>query len=666
MITARTSQLLYGGDYNPEQWPESVWAEDAELMRRAGVNLVTIGAFSWSKLQPSPDQFTFEWLDRVLDLLHQNGILVSLATATASPPPWFSRQHPDSLPMDEKGVRFSHGARHHYCPNSGAYRRSAARLVGELAARYAKHPALAMWHVNNEYGAHVGACYCEQCAAQFRVWLQQKYKTLDVLNEHWSTAAWSQGYAQWEEILPPRFAPTFDNPAQCLDYRRFVSDSYLACFLSEKSVLSGITPETPVITNFSGEHGLMRTLNYFEWAEHVDFVAFSSNPDPLESDPSDTAFSYDLQRGLRGGKSWLLMEQSVSQATWRVNHPVKRPGQRRLWSYQALAHGSDGVTFFQWRAARAGVEKFHSAMVPHGGAETRAFQEVEQLGNELKKLASIRGATTRAEVALIVDWENLWALEMDSLPARMSYSELLRSYYRALFEPDVPIDIVRPEADLTNYKLVVAPALHLVRNGVAESLEAFVDNGGTLVMTFFSGIVDASNRILLGGYPAPFRQLLGISVEEFDAFGNQVRHIKTPLRSARCTLWADMIKLEGAESVAQFTEDFYSHQPAITRNAVGRGLAYYIGTHPEASFLRAFLAELCVDCGVRPPMRVPAGVEVTTRSNEHGEFLFLLNHNTTMQFVDIGPRIRRDLLTGEMIKGPCQLGPRDVRVLQLA
>jgi beta-galactosidase len=260
----------------------------------------------------------------------------------------------------------------------------------------------------------------------------------------------------------------------------------------------------------------------------------------------------------------------------------------------------------------------------------------------------------------------MWAIEMEPRPARVSYSELVRSYYRALFEPDVPIDIISTTSDLANYKLVVAPALYLVRPGVAERLESFVDNGGTLIMTFFSGMVDANDRILPGGYPAPFRRLLGIRVEEFDAFGHQVRHIKTPLRGARCTIWADIINLESAEAVATFTEDFYAHQPAVTRNAVGRGLAYYIGTHPEPSFLRAFLAEICVDCGVRPPMRVPAGVEVTTRSNEHGEFLFLLNHNPTIQFADIGPRIRRDLLTGEMVKGQCQLGPRDVKVLQLA
>ncbi len=662
----KLSQLAYGGDYNPEQWPETVWAEDVELMKRSGVNLVTLGVFSWAKLQPSPSTYAFDWLDRAMALLHDNGIMVDLATATASPPPWFSRLHPDSLPVNAEGLIYSPGARQHYCPNNAAYREEGGRLVRQVATRYGPHPALAMWHINNEYGAHVGACYCDRCAAQFRAWLQQKYRTLDNLNDHWGTSVWSQCYQQWEEILPPRAAPTFGNPAQLLDYRRFMSDSLLACLLNEKSVLSEITPEIPVTTNFSGEHGLLTAANYFEWAKHVDFVSFNSYPDPLDADPADIAFACDVQRGLGGGKSWLLMEQAASQVNWRTHNAVKRPGQMRLWSYQALAHGADGIMFSKWRAARTGAEKFQSGMVPHGGPETRTFREVEQLGNELKKLSAIRGATTRADVALVLDWENMWALETESRPAPINYSQMIRTYYRALFEPDVPIDIISTETNLENYKLVVAPALYLVRPGVAERLEAFVNNGGTLIMTFFSGMVDASDRVVLGGYPAPFRRLLGIHVEEFDAFGHQVRHIKTPLRGARCTLWADIINLESAEAVASFTEDFYAHRPAITRNALGRGLAYYIGTHPEPSFLRAFLGEICVDCGVRPPMRVPAGVEVTTRSNEHGEFLFLLNHNSAIQFVDIGPRIRRDLLTGEMVKGQCQLEARDVRVLQLA
>lgn len=663
-MSLKLSQLAYGGDYNPEQWPERVWQEDVQLMRRAGVNFVTVGVFAWAKLQPAPETFTLDWLDRVLDLLHANGIKVDLATATATPPPWFSKMFPDSLPVTAEGLRHSPGARQHYCPNNPAYREHAARLVRQLATRFGRHPAVALWHVNNEYGAHVGACHCDRCAAAFRAWLQQKYSDLETLNEHWGTAVWSQHCTDWEEILPPRLAPTFVNPAQQLDYRRFMSDSLLACFLNEKAVLRELSPDVPVTTNFSGEHGLSRAVNCFDWARHVDLVAFNSYPDPIEADPGDVAFAYDLQRGLAGGSPWLLMEQPPSQVNWRACNAVKRPGQMRLWSYQAIAHGSEGAMFFQWRAAQAGAEKFHSAMLPHGGIETRTFREVEQLGGELQKLAAVRGATTRAEVALMVDWENMWAIESDSKPARINYSELVRGYYRALFEPDVPVDIITPHSEIAGYRLVVAPALYIVHPGVAEKLAAFVDNGGTLVMSFFSGIADASERILPGGHPGPFRKLLGIHVEEFDAFGHQVRHIKTPLRGARCTLWADVIHLESAEPVATFTEDFYAHQPAITRNAVGRGLAYYIGTQPEPAFLRAFLAELCVNCGVRPPMRVPAGIEATTRTNENGEFLFLLNHHPTMQFVDIGPRPRLDLLSGEVVQGQCQLEGRDVKVLQ--
>ena len=658
MLIPKLSQIIYGGDFHAEAWPESLWTEDVALMRRAGVNLVTVGARLWSRAQPAPDNFSLEWLGRIMDLLHENGILVELATGTASPPPWFARLHPEALAFGHEGERSC-------CPNNPALRDRAARLVRELATRFGPHPAMAFWRAHNYGGARKAGCECAHCATKFRTWLQARYRTLDVLNEHWGGAHSGQLYHHWEEIFPPVARSSFVEPAQQLDYHRFTSDSLLECFLNEKSVLRELTPDVPVTTVLAGDHGLFPLLNGFEWAKHVDFISYELNPDPINTDPADTAFAGDVQRGLGGGRSWLLRQNSARVPS-RPQQAVKRPGQASLWSAQALAHGADGVMFSQWRVVPAGVEKFDTAMLPHELTETRAYREIEQLGGELKKVSAVLGAMTRAEVALVLDWENMWTLELESAPARLNYSEILRSYYRALFEPDVPIDVVPPEAELANYKLVVAPTLHLVRSGVAENLQAFVDNGGTLLTTFFSGIVDASDRILPGGYPAAFRKLLGLHIEEFDVFGDQVRHIKTPMRGARCSLWADIIHLEGAEAIATFTEDFYAHGPAITRNAVGRGLAYYVGTQPEPAFLRSFLAEICVDCGVRPPMRVPAGVEVTTRFNEHGEFLFLLNHNSTMQFVDIGPRIRRDLLTGEMIKGQCQLGPRASRILQLA
>ena len=666
MIAEKLPCVFFGGGYAPEQWPESVWLEDVQLMRRAGVNLVTLGAFSWAKLQPRPDTYTFDWLDRAVDLLHQNGIAINLATATASPPAWLGCLHPESLPQNGHGARYHHGSRQHYCPNSAAYRDYSARLVRQLATRYGAHPAVVMWTINNTYGGHLGACYCDVCAARFREWLREKYGTLDALNEQWGTAFWSQWYHEWEEIRPPRLTPAAANPSQQLDYHRFMNDSLLGCFLNEKSILKELTPELPVTTNFTGEHGLLKATNYFEWARHVDFVAFDNYPDPQRADPADIAFALDLQRGLGQGRSWVLMEQAPSQVNWRRHNALKRPGQMRLWSYQALARGADGILFHPWRAPRAGAEKFHSAMLPHGGPDTRVHREIVQLGAELPRLAAICGGRIAAEIGLIVDWENYWALELDSRPGPLDYSDIVRSYYRALFEPDVAIDIIPPEADLSKYKLLIAPALYLVRPGVAENLGRFVANGGTLVMSYFSGIVDASDCVLPGGFPGPFRKLLGLHVEEMESLEpSVVRHVRTPTRSAKCGQWIDLIQLEGAEAVATFTEDFYANRPAITRNAFGRGLAYYVGTQVELDFLRRLLVDICEETGIRPPLKVPVGVEVVTRENENGRFLFLLNHTTSPQLIDMAALEGADLLTGEPTGPQIQLAPRDARVIHL-
>jgi beta-galactosidase len=665
MIADRLPCVLYGGSYSPEQWPESVWQEDMQLMRQAGVNLVTLGAFSWARLQPAPDAYSFEWMDRAIDLLHQQGIAVSLATATAAPPAWLARRHPESLPQNRYGARYHHGSRQHYCPNSVAYREYGARLAEQMATRYGQHPALLLWQINHHYGGHLGACYCDACAVRFREWLQGKYGTLEALNEQWCTAYWGQWYRAWDEIDPPRLTPAAANPGQQLDYHRFMNDSLLECFLNEKAVLKRLTPHLPVTTIFAGPHGLPKATNCFQWAAHVDVVSFASYPDPRQADPADIAFSLDLQRGLKQGQPWLLIEQAPSQVNWRKYNAVKRPGQMRLWSYQALARGADGLLFDQWRAPQSGAGKFGSAMLPHGGPATRVHREVSQLGAELSLLAAVQGGRTRADIGLIVDWENYWAVEQDHHPGPLDYSEMVRHYYRALFEPDLAIDIIQPEADLTRYKLVIAPALYLVRDGVAENLSNFVANGGTLVMSYFSGIVDGNDRVLAGGFPAPFRRFLGLLVEEIETLEpQQSRHLRTRDRAGRCSLWFDLIELEGAEVLATFTEDFYAGRPAITRNAFGHGLAYYLGTQVELEFLRRLLVDICEETGIRPPLRVPAGVEAVRRENEEGRFLFLLNHTTATQHIELGADDGIDLLASAPIGSSFPLGPREVKVIQ--
>jgi beta-galactosidase len=665
LITPKVPHVIYGGDYNPEQWPEEVWREDVRLMREANVNLVSLGIFSWAKLEPRPGEYDFGWLDRIISLLHENGVMVNLATATASPPPWLSVLHPESLPVTRTGVTLHPGARQHYCPSSAAYRERASEIVRLIADRYKGHPALAMWHVNNEYGCHVAECYCDASAVHFREWLRSRYGDLDTLNEAWGTAFWSQQYGEWDEILPPRSAPTFANPTQQLDFRRFSSDALLELYEMEKAILREATPDIPITTNFMG---FFKPLDYWKWARREDVVSDDSYPDP--SDPEahvGAAMSRDLMRSLAGGDPWVLMEQTTVRVNWRRRNVPKRPNRMRLWSFQAVARGAGGIMFFQWRQSKAGAEKFHSAMVPHGKPEeSRSWAEVSRLGAELGRLDGLVGARGEARTAILLDWESWWALELDSKPsADVRMLEGVYSFYKPLFEANVPVDFAHPGSDLSSYKLVVAPNLYLVTDESAENLGRFVAGGGTLVMSFFSGIVDARDHIRLGGYPAPFRELLGLRVEDFVPMAaGQENRISTPDGTTyTCELWADLVHLDGAETLASYTGDFYAGTPAVTRNAFGEGAAYYLGTRPEERYTKLLLERACEEAGVEAPLEVPQGVEVVRRRTENASFLFFLNHNVEAAELSL-EEPARDLLTGSEHEGKLTLEPLGVTVLR--
>jgi beta-galactosidase len=666
LLVEKVPHVLYGGDYNPEQWPEEVWHEDVRLMREAGVNLVSLGIFSWAKLEPRPGEYDFEWLDRVVDLLHEGGVMVDLATATASPPPWLARLYPESLPVTMDGVTLYPGARQHYCPSSVPYRERAAELVRRIAERYKDHPALAMWHVNNEYGCHVPECYCDASAAHFREWLRERYGELDELNEAWGTAFWSQRYSEWGEILPPRTAPTFANPTQQLDFRRFSSDALLECFEMEKGILREAAPDVPITTNFMG---FFKPLDYWKWAAREDVVSHDLYPDPADPEAHvGAAMTYDLMRSLGGGKPWVLMEQTTVRVNWRERNVPKKPGWMRLWSHGAVAHGADGIMFFQWRASKAGAEKFHSAMVPHVEPEdSRSWREVKQLGAELAKLDEILGALGETQTAILLDWESWWALELDSTKpsAAVRVLEGVYSLYKPLFEANVAVDFAHPEADLSRYRIVIAPNLYLISDGAAGNIKEFVAGGGTLLMSYFSGIVDENEHIRLGGYPAPLRKLLGLFVEDFVPFaaGEKNRLVTPDGASYSCDQWADLVHLEGAEPIASYERGFYAGTPAVTRHAFGEGTAYYLGTRPEERYTKALLERACRKAGVETPLEAPPGVEVVRRKTGEASFLFVLNHGD--ESVEV--RLRkpaRDLLTGAEHGGELTLEPLGVAVLQ--
>jgi beta-galactosidase len=655
--------ILYGADYNPEQWPSEVWKDDVRLMRLANINIVSLYIFAWAMLEPKPEKYSFEQLDELMDLLGDNGISVNLATATASPPTWMSRLYPDMLPVLANGTRMSHGSRQAYCPNSPDYRRKCAQLVKRLAERYKDHKALRMWHVNNEYGCHVSECYCDYCAEEFREWLGGRYKNLETLNDAWSTNFWSQRYGSWDDILPPRMTPTQNNPSQVLDYKRFMNDSLLTCYRIEKDILAKITPKIPATTNFMAS---FKPLNYFSWAPYLDVVAVDVYP-PLWSPPSVTAITFDTMRSLKHAP-FLVMEQSPSQVNWMDQNPHPRPGVVRLQSLQAVSRGADGIMYFQFRQSRGGAEKFHSAVVSHEGSEnTRIFKQIKEIGEDLKKLSFVTGWECKSEVAIIIDWENWWSVEYRPGPSdQLWYSEQVMLWHRALHGLNVPLDFVLPESDLSSYRVVFAPLLYMVRSEGAKNLETYVRQGGTLVVTFFSGIVDEHDRVTLGGYPGLLRKLLGIYVEEFDPFiwgtSDEIKIEEEPLKGTYpCKIWAEVVHLETAEAIGTFASDYYGDKPALTCNSFGKGKAWYLATQSE-ELASQLTTMLCGKYGGVDGMN-NGKVEISTRQKDGKKAYFLLNHNDWVEYVKLPEGKFREIISGKSVSGEIEVKAKDVVVL---
>jgi beta-galactosidase len=636
------SGIALGCDYNPEQWPEQVWAEDAKLMQEAGVGFATVGVFSWALLQPGPDTFRFEWLDRVLDLLQASGVAVDLATATASPPAWLARAHPETLVVDRAGNRLWPGSRQNFCPSSPVYRRLSLALVEALATRYAGHPALAMWHVSNEIGCHNAHCYCDVSATAFRHWLQRRYGDLEALNTAWGTAFWSQWYYDWEEILPPRQTTTWANPTQQLDFARFSSDELLGNFVAERDLLRRLSPGVPVTTNFMVMPNVTN-MDYWQWAGEQDLISqdhyLDGRLDPVIAQPAELAFCADLTRGLAGGGPWFLMEHSTSAVNWQPVNLAKAPKQMLRNSLSHVARGADAVGFFQWRASAAGGEKYHSALVPHAGTDSKVWREVVELGGILNRLEEVAGTRVDAQAAVLFDWQAGWAWNQGSHPTSLfNYADHPVAMHRALWRLGITADGARPGQDLSAYRLVVVPTLYLVDDESAGQLRQFVEGGGQLVISFCSGLVDETDRIRLGGYPGAFRELLGLRSEEiFPLPAGVSARIGAPDSSLRDSpvgdtwkgsLWTELTRTEGAEVIARYLDGPVAGQPAITRNRVGDGAAWYVGTALDDLALTDLLNRVAVAADVHPPVGAPAGVEVVRRRGPEGSYLFVLNHTS--------------------------------------
>ncbi|MDN6051002.1 beta-galactosidase [Bifidobacterium mongoliense] len=583
-------RLWFGGDYNPDQWPEEVWDEDVRLMRRAGVNLVSVGIFSWANIEVSDGVFEFGWLDRIVRKLGDAGIAVDLASATASPPMWRTQAPPEGRWRAARGDVCWPGARQHWRATSLVFRRYALRLCRAMAEHYRGNPAVVAWHVNNEYGCHNRFDYSDDAAAAFRRWCERRYGSIETVNEAWGTSFWAQRMGDFSEILPPRFIGdgNFMNPGKLLDFKRFSSDALKEFFIAERDALAAITPDRPLTTNFMVSAGGMG-LDYDDWGGEVDFVSNDHYVTPGEAHLDELAYSSSLVDGIARKRPWFLMEQSTGAVNWRPINYRKESGELIRDSLAHVAMGADAICYFQWRQSRTGAEKFHSAMVPHAGEHSEIFRDVCTLGEDLRILSreGVPGTTlARSRIALVVDYQSEWASEHSATPTQAvrHWTEPL-DWFRALQDVGVTADVVPVAGDWASYEAVVLPSVFMLDEATSQRVRAYVEAGGTLLVTYYTGIVDERDHVWLGGYPGSIGDVVGVRSEEFAPMGDDYPGVPDRLaldNGAVAHDLADRITevAPGVRVLARYVDASRTGMdaiPAITVNGFGRGSCVYVG-----------------------------------------------------------------------------------------
>ncbi len=655
-------QMLHGGDYNPDQWLDrlDVIDQDFRLAKLSGVNTWSVGIFSWAALEPEEGRFEFGWLDRIMDRMAADGMKAVLATPSGAKPNWMATKYPEIRRVQPMGNREHQAGRHNHCFTSPVYREKVTIMNTRLAERYRGHAALGVWHLSNEYS---GDCHCDLCKRTFRAWLKAKYGTLDRLNKSWWTAFWAHTYTDWDQV------DWIDGCVHglVLDWQRFVSDQTVDFIRCESAPLRRLTPDVPITTNLMGT---FLGLDYRRLAAELDVVSWDNYPAyhdraDMPATGAFISFVHDLNRGLKGGRPFMMMESSPSAVNWMPLNKLLRPGIHRLKSLQAVAHGSDSVQYFQWRKGRGSTEKFHGAVVDHVGHEhTRVFGDVAEVGRSLGKLGDVVGTTVPAEVAIIYDWENRWLLNAVQGPPKQHgvcqlHEDWVQRHYRAFWKQGVPVDVVASTDDLSRYKLVVAPMLYMLQPGVADRLTAFVRIGGTLVGSFLTGIADENDLVFEGGWPGPLRPVFGVWAEEIDyLYADETNHmVMTPGAdelgaeygvSAAC----DLIHAEGARVLATYGADFYAGRPALTVNAFGKGQAYYMAAFADQEFLDDFHGAEIARLGIRRVLEaeLPDGVTAQVRTDGKTDYVFVMNFSSQARVVDIGPGCQ-DVVEGRAV-GP--------------
>lgn len=675
-LSPKVNTLLHGADYNPEQWENypDIIDKDIAMMQQAKCNVMSVGIFSWAKLEPQEGVFEFGWLDSILEKLYTAGIHVFLATPSGARPAWMSQKYPEVLRVGRDRVPALHGGRHNHCMSSPVYREKTLKINTLLAERYAQHPAVLGWHISNEYG---GECHCSLCQERFRDWLKARYETLDNLNHAWWSTFWSHTYSDWSQIESPAPQGEVSIHGLNLDWHRFNTAQVTDFCRHEIAPLKAANAELSVTTNFME---YFYDYDYWQLAQTLDFISWDSYP-MWHRDRDETtlacytAMYHDMMRSLKGGKPFVLMESTPSATNWQPTSKLKKPGMHILSSLQAVAHGADSVQYFQWRKSRGSVEKFHGAIIDHvGHLDTRVGREVTKLGEMLSQLPGVVGCRTDAKVAIIFDQQNRWALDDAQGPRNlgMEYENTVNEHYRPFWEQGIAVDVIDADVDLSPYQLVIAPMLYMVREGFAERAEAFVANGGHLVTTYWAGIVNESDLCHLGGFPGPLRKLLGIWAEEIDCLNDGERNLVQGLAGNEAGLQGpyqvrhlcELIHAESAQPLATYRDDFYAGRPAVTVNHFGNGKAWHVASRNDLAFQRDFFCSLMKELSLPRAVEAdfPPGVVATARTDGETAYVFLQNYSAQQHSVVL-PQGYLDCLTGTALNTPLVLNAWDCRIL---
>ncbi|MBD8067843.1 beta-galactosidase [Bacillus sp. PS06] len=668
--------FLHGGDYNPDQWLDrpDILADDIRFMQLSHTNTFSVGIFAWSALEPEEGVYHFEWLDEIFDNIHQIGGKVILSTPSGARPAWMSQKYPEVLRVNASRQKQLHGGRHNHCFTSPVYREKTQQINRLLAERYGNHPALLLWHISNEYS---GDCHCDYCQNAFRQWLKETYNhDLKALNDAWWGPFWSHTFSDWSQIESP--SPIGERAVHGLklDWRRFATDQTISFIENEIVPIREITPEIPITTNYMADTVDLipfQGLDYSKIAKHIDVISWDAYP-TWHNDWESTAdlamkvgFINDLYRSLKQ-QPFLLMESTPSLVNWHKVNKAKRPGMHLLSSMQMVAHGSDSIMYFQWRKSRGSSEKFHGAVVDHDNSpENRVFKDVAEVGETLEKLATIVGAHRDSDVGLLYDWENKWALD-DAQGYGLDtkrYTQTLQQHYRPFWEEDISVDVITKDQDFSNYKLLIVPMLYMASEDTIRRMKSYVANGGRLVMTYISGIVNEHDLTYLGGWPKDLQEVFGIQPTETDTFYPKDRNsVHYKGKSYEVHDYATIINMLDGTAEGVYKQDFYENTPAVTSNHYGKGKAYYLGARLEDEFHRDFYQEIIDELDIGPVVDIKheKGVSVQTRQGEEADYVFVMNFTEEDQQILI-PSQLTDIITGEVLIGELTLQKYEVRIL---